>query len=104
MIARIWHGRVPASKGDAYYAYLLETGVPGYAATQGNKGVQVLRRTEEGVTHFMLVTLWESVDAIKRFAGEDHERARYYPEDDDFLIEREPRVQHFDVLAAAQDR
>ena len=101
MIARIWQGRVPASKSDAYYAYLLETGVQGYAATPGNKGVQVLRRTEEGVTHFMLVTLWESVDAIKRFAGEDYERAKYYPEDDDFLLEREPRVQHFDVLAAA---
>ena len=54
MIARIWHGRVPASKSDAYYAYLLQTGVPEYAATPGNKGVQVLRKTEDGVTHFLL--------------------------------------------------
>ena len=72
MIARIWHGRVPASKSDAYYAYLLQTGMQEYAATPGNKGVQVLRKTEDGVTHFLLVTLWDSVDAIKRFAGEDY--------------------------------
>jgi heme-degrading monooxygenase HmoA len=99
MIARIWQGRVPASKGDAYYAYLLETGVPEYAATQGNKGVQVLRKTEDGVTHFLLLTLWDSVDAIKRFAGEDYANAKYYPADDEFLLEREARVQHYEVLA-----
>ena len=99
MIARIWHGRVPASKSDAYYAYLLQTGVPEYAATPGNQGVQILRRTEDAVTHFLLLTLWDSVAAIKRFAGEDYARARYYPADNEFLLERETRVQHFDVLA-----
>jgi len=100
MIARLWHGRVPASKGDAYYEYLLQTGVPEYAATPGNKGVQVLRRTEERVTHFLLLTLWDSVAAIKRFAGEDYECAKYYAADDEFLLEREPRVQHFEVLGS----
>ena len=104
MIARVWHGRVPAAKSDAYYDYLLETGAPGYAATPGNKGVQILRRTEDGVTHFLLVTLWESVSAIKRFAGEDYECARYYAADDDFLLEREPRVQHFEVLPAEKSQ
>ena len=99
MIARIWHGRVPAPKGDAYYAYLLETGVPEYAATEGNKGVQVLRMTEDGITHFLLLTLWDSVAAIKRFAGEDYAYAKYYPADDEFLLEREARVQHYEVLA-----
>ena len=99
MIARIWRGRVPASKGDAYYAYLLETGVPEYAATPGNKGVQVLRMTEDDVTHFLLLTLWDSVAAIKRFAGEDYACAKYYPADDEFLLEREARVQHYEVLA-----
>ena len=103
MIARIWHGRVPASKSDAYYAYLLQTGVQEYAATPGNKGVQALRKTEDGVTHFLLVTLWDSVDAIKRFAGEDYECAKYYPADDEFLLEREVRVQHFEVLANVPD-
>jgi heme-degrading monooxygenase HmoA len=98
MIARSWHGRVPTSKAEAFDAHLRKTGLPDYQATPGNLGVLVLRRTEGNETHFLLTTLWESVDAIKRFAGEDHERARYYPGDDDYLVEREPFVTHHDVV------
>ena len=98
MIARTWHGRVPNDKAEAYHAYLLRTGLADYAATAGNEGVWVFRRTEGDITHFVLTTLWRSVEAIKRFAGEDYEQARYYPEDDAFLLEREPFVTHYDVL------
>jgi len=101
LIARTWHGRVPAAKADAYHEYLLRTGVADYAKTAGNRGVYVLRRREGEVAHFLLITHWESVEAIKGFAGEDYERARYYPEDDDFLLEREPFVTHYEVLLAA---
>ncbi|MFL6259307.1 MAG: antibiotic biosynthesis monooxygenase family protein [Thermoanaerobaculia bacterium] len=101
MIARTWHGRVPAAKADAYHDYLLRTGVADYAGTPGNHGVHVLRRVEGEVAHFLLITYWESVEAIRRFAGEDYERARYYPEDDGFLLEREPFVTHYEVLLAA---
>jgi heme-degrading monooxygenase HmoA len=100
LIARTWHGRVPAAKADAYYTYLLRTGLAEYAATPGNRGVTVLRRTDEAVTDFLLITVWESIDAIKAFAGEDYERARYFPEDDEYLLEREPFVTHYEVLPA----
>jgi heme-degrading monooxygenase HmoA len=100
LIARTWHGRVPAAKADAYHEYLLRTGVANYAKTAGNRGVYVLRHREGKVAHFLLITYWESVEAIKGFAGEDYERARYYPEDDDFLLEREPFVTHYEVLLA----
>ena len=100
MIARTWHGRVPASKADAYYEYLQRTGLSDYRATPGNLGVMVLRRTECDVTHYTLTTLWDSVASIKRFAGEAYEQARYYPEDDQFLLEREPHVVHHAVLLA----
>jgi heme-degrading monooxygenase HmoA len=63
--------------------------------------VLLLRRTEGGVTHFVLTTLWDSVEAIRRFAGEDHTRARYYPEDDGFLLEKEELVTHDDVVLAS---
>ena len=46
MIARIWHGRTAAEKADEYFEYLNETGVPGYRAMEGNRGVYVLRRIE----------------------------------------------------------
>lgn len=97
MIARTWHGRVPATKADAYEAYLRRTGLADLAATPGNRGLLVLRRTDGNVTHFVLTSLWESVESIQRFAGDDYARARYYDEDDEFLLEREPFVTHYEV-------
>ena len=102
MIARIWHGRVPAEQADRYHQYLLETGVGDYQDTPGNRGTYVMRRFEGDVAHFELLTLWDSVDAIKAFAGDDYERARYYPEDDQYLLEREPKVRHLEVLYGVQ--
>lgn len=97
-ITRIWHGRVPAGKADAYARYLTETGVRDCHATPGNLGVQVLRRTAGGVTHFLFVSVWASMDAISSFAGADVERARYYPADHDYLLELEPTVTHYEVV------
>jgi heme-degrading monooxygenase HmoA len=101
MIARTWHGRVPAAKAAAYHEYLLRTGLPDYQATPGNRGVLVQLRIEGDEAHFTLTTVWDSLDAIKRFAGEAFDRARYYPEDDEYLLEREPTVTHGEVLMFA---
>ncbi len=98
MIARIWHGVTAGSKAEQYLVYLNETGIPDYRATEGNQGVYVLRRIEESRAHFLLLTLWESLDAIKQFAGPDFEKARYYPEDDEYLMERELTVNHYEVV------
>ena len=99
MIARTWHGITPASKADEYMDYLNKTGIPEYRATPGNLGVYVLRRIEADKAHFLLLTLWENEAAIKRFAGPQIEKARYYPEDEQFLLELEPTVTHYEVLA-----
>lgn len=98
MIARTWHGMVPAEKAEAYHAYLLRTGYPDYRATEGNRGVYILRRAEGDVAHFLILSLWDSYDAIRKFAGDDVDRARYYPEDEEFLLELEPKVTHYEVL------
>ncbi len=98
MIARTWQGRVPAAKADAYYEYLMQTGVADYQATPGNRGVLVQRRIDGDVAHFVLTTLWDSIDSIKRFAGEDYEKARYYPDDGEYLVEREIHVAHAELL------
>lgn len=103
MIARTWHGRVPADKADRYHAYLLKTGVKDYQATLGNRAVYVMRRLEDQIAHFDVLTFWDSIESIKAFAGNDYERARYYPEDDEFLLEREPHVRHFEVLFASHE-
>jgi heme-degrading monooxygenase HmoA len=91
---------VPAAQADAYFSYLQGTGLPGYRATPGNRGVYVFRRVKDGEAHFLLTSLWDSMDAIRKFAGDDVERARYYPEDRDYLLELEPTVTHYEVLAA----
>ena len=97
MIARMWHGAVPASKQRAYREYLEKTGVPDSRGTPGNRGVVVLERREGEVAHFVFVSLWESLEAIRAFAGDALERARYYPEDSAFLLELEPTVTHHEV-------
>jgi heme-degrading monooxygenase HmoA len=103
LIARTWHGRVPAAKADAYYQYLVRTGLSDYRATPGNRGVLVQRRVEGDIAHFVLTTLWDSVESIEAFAGEQYEKARYYPQDDDYLLEREREVTHAEVLLADLD-
>jgi heme-degrading monooxygenase HmoA len=97
MIARIWKGAVRRRDGDAYARYMQETGVAGYATTPGNRGVWMLRRDVEDRTEFLMFTLWDSLEAVKGFAGEDYERAVFYPEDDRFLVERDPTSSHWEV-------
>jgi heme-degrading monooxygenase HmoA len=98
MIARIWRGTVRETDKDTYYAYLQETGLKEYAAVPGNRGVYTLRRVSEGKCEFLLLTLWDSWDAIKAFAGPDYEKAVYYPEDKRFLLELVPLVEHYELL------
>jgi heme-degrading monooxygenase HmoA len=98
MIARIWHGMTPAAKADEYLDVLNRSGVPDYQRTPGNRGVYVLRRLEGDRAHFLILTFWDSLQAIQGFAGDDVEKARYYPEDKDFLMEFETKVAHYDVL------
>ncbi len=100
MIARIWHGITPAAKANTYLDYLNKTGVPDLRETEGNQGVYVLRRLEGDQAHFLLISLWESIDAIKKFAGADVEKARYYPKDQEFLLELEPTVTHYEVMVS----
>ena len=95
---RTWHGAVPTEKADAYHRYLLRTGLGDYGAAVGNRGVLPLSRQNGTRTHFLLATLWEDLDAVRAFAGEDVLRARYYPEDDDYLVEREPFVTHYEAV------
>ena len=101
MIARIWQGRTRPGMGESYSEYLEQTGLKEYRATEGFRGVLVLRRPVGEASEYVLVTLWDSMDAVRRFAGADPERAVYYPEDDRYFPEEErgPHVKHFEVLA-----
>jgi heme-degrading monooxygenase HmoA len=98
MIARIWRGAVPHEKAEEYLGYMMETGVQGYRAVAGNRGAYVLRRDAEDRSEFLLLTFWDSMEAVRRYAGPDPERAVYYPRDKEFLFELEPKVRHYEVI------
>jgi heme-degrading monooxygenase HmoA len=102
MIARTWAGATRAADADAYLEYLQATGLAAYRATPGNRGTLALRRIAGERAEFLLLTLWESEDAIRRFAGDDIDRAVFYPEDDRFLIARDEHVTHYEVAFRAE--
>jgi heme-degrading monooxygenase HmoA len=102
MIARMWHGAVRREKAEAYLQYLKRVPVPDLRATPGNRGVTMLREDSATISHFVLISFWDSREAIRAFAGDDLEKARYYPEDADYLLEMEPLVTHYEVLASPE--
>jgi heme-degrading monooxygenase HmoA len=101
VVVRFWKGSTKAGDAEAYGDYIAETGLAELAATPGNQGVQMWRRIEGDRAEFVVMSLWESRDAIRAFAGDDIEIAHYYPEDERYLLERDPNVTHYDVVASA---
>jgi heme-degrading monooxygenase HmoA len=95
MIVRAWRGATRIEDADAYLEVLRRTGFAEYRATPGNRGVLGLTRRAGGRVEFLLLSFWESEDAIRRFAGDDPDRAVFYPEDERYLVERGERVEHF---------
>ena len=102
MIARVWRGATRAGDADADSAYLEETGMRSARALPGSRGTLVLRRLDGDRAVFETILLFESLEHIRAFAGEDLERAVFFPEDDDFLVERELTVSHYQVDVHAQ--
>ncbi len=97
MVARIWHGRTPAAKADEYRQYLFDVGIKKIASLPGNRGVQMMvsKTAEQG--DFTVISYWDSIDAIKGYAGENYTQVHDLPRDKDFLIDHEPLVRHLDL-------
>ena len=104
MIARVWSGVVPLEKASGYSEYLADSdlGVRAYQAIRGNRGVSLLRRVEGDRVHFLLISLWESADAIREYTGPDIDRARYFDYDLECLLDPEPTVRHYEVLVTSE--
>ena len=98
IITRLWHGVTLEKKSDAYLDFLLNKGTSDYRSTPGIIGIHIWRTVNEHVAHFRTVTTWDSLNSVKKFTGGDHHRAIYYPEDKEFLLEFEPRVEHFETF------
>ena len=96
-VARVWHGRVPDARAEEYYAYLKSAGITKLEQIAGNLGVDVLTRSHDGVTEFIVVSYWRSLDDIKAYAGADIEKTHNLSRDSEFLLELEPTVRHLTV-------
>src|SRR5579862_2748009 len=99
MVARMWRGVVRRADAAEYAEYIDRTGMAGYRETPGNRGAWMLRRDDGDRSEIITFSLWESREHIKAFAGDDIERAVFYPEDDRVRVERDLTVQHYDVVA-----
>ena len=97
-VVRRWHGRVRTADAERYLEITAKTAIPGYRNTPGNLGAVVAHRVDGDVTHVETVSFWRSRADIVAFAGDDISVARYYDFDDDFLLEKEPHVVHFDAV------
>jgi antibiotic biosynthesis monooxygenase (ABM) superfamily enzyme len=97
MIARVWRGATRAEDADVYAAYIEKTGLESARALPGNRGTLLLRRVDGDRAEFETILLFDSLDDIHAFAGDDIETAVFYPEDDEYLVDRDVVVRHFDV-------
>lgn len=96
MITRVWHGRTSLAHADSYLNFLLTRGTEDYKKVKGNLSIRVWRKIDGDVCHFYTVTEWDSIASVKAFAGDDYEKAVYYPEDNGVLLEFEEYVVHYE--------
>ncbi len=102
LILRRWSSVIRTQDRVAYAAYVERTGGLDYGATAGNRGFQMLMRDrDDDSTEVVTLSWWSSMDAVRSFAGDAPELARYYPEDDRYLLEKPEFVDHYTVVAGA---
>jgi heme-degrading monooxygenase HmoA len=95
MVARVWHGRTPAAKAEEYRQYLFDAGIKKIASLPGNRGVQMMSAKTEEEGEFMVISFWDSIEAIKGYAGPNYTQVHDLPRDEEFLIDPERQVRHF---------
>ena len=98
MIVRTWHGRTRIEDAAAYEAFMRERAAPDYGSIPGLRRAVFTRRDESDGAHFLLVTFWDSMEAVKAFAGADPAKAKYYPEDNRYLLEKESQSLNHQVF------
>lgn len=97
MIMRVWTGAVRNTDAAEYAAYIQATGFGAYGETPGNRGAWLLRRSADSVTEFIALSMWDSLAAVRAFAGDAPEKEILYPEDERYLIDGTSSVHHYEV-------
>jgi heme-degrading monooxygenase HmoA len=104
MIVRIWRGWTRTDDAKAYRDYMTRVALPGYADVPGNVAVYMTSHRDGEREQSAMITIWDSLDAVRAFAGDDPTRAVFYPDDDTFLVDRELTVTHSTSTARTSRR
>ena len=99
LVARTWRGQTRAQDAQLYADYVLRTGIAAYRSVPGNLGAHLLYRFNDDVAEFLVISFWDSLESIAGFAGPDVETAVFYPEDDEWLVQRDMVAHHWSVLS-----
>jgi heme-degrading monooxygenase HmoA len=99
MIARHWRGWTKVADGDGYEQLLKQKVLPGLQAVEGYRGGYVLRKDDAEESEFVVVNLFDSLDAVKHFAGEDYMIPVFEPEAKALLSRIETVANHYEVRA-----
>jgi uncharacterized protein YciI/heme-degrading monooxygenase HmoA len=97
-IARVWKGETRAAQAEQYVRHVQENVFPELRKIAGHRGAQLLRRAVGGAVEFMVVTLWDSMEAIRKFAGEKPEKAVVAPQAQALLSRFDDSVSHYEVV------
>ena len=98
MISRQWRGLAKQSQADKYIGHLRHETFPKLEEIPGFVTASILRRTVPGGVEFLIVSIWESIDAIEGFAGTDVETAVVPPNVQEMMVEYDNRVRHYQIV------
>ncbi len=98
MISRVWHGWTTRGNADAYQAHLEADVLPGIHRVRGYRGAYLLRRDAGEEVEFVTITLFDDMDAVRAFAGEDYERAVIHPVAGKLLSHYDERSVHYETV------
>jgi heme-degrading monooxygenase HmoA len=101
MIVRYWRGLTRADTASAYFDHLRRETLPQLRAIDGHQGAYVLRREAGDDVEFVVLTLWDSFESVRAFAGADYEAAVVPPAARSVLTSFDERVLHYDVAIGA---
>jgi heme-degrading monooxygenase HmoA len=98
MISRHWTGIARTDRANDYIKHLEEATFPSLKKINGFKDAHYLTRAVKNGVEFLVITEWESIDAVKEFAGEDCEKAVVPAEVQDMMVTFDKEVRHYTVV------
>ena len=103
VIARVWKGWTTPENADEYERFVRASVLPGLEHISGYRGGYILRKPNDDEVEFMVMTTFESLEAVRSFAGDDYAVPVIVPEARKLLARIEPLARHYEVKLTPED-